>query len=810
MSPRRCLAVPLALLLSRCGGPVSAPILDAGARDTGAALDAQGPFGAGTCAQATPVVDGTQREGETLDGAQAGGGCLGAVRSVSYRVTVPAGETLTARVPWADGPVVLQVVAACEDTACLAQSSTSGETPLRAVWANTGTTAREVRVLAGSFTTWSGRFAISFALTRTATNLRCADAESLTDGDWRGEQPFGPGATVEPVCANRTAPAAGGVRWYRVDVPPGSVAVATLTPGPELPGRTFGVAAVFRSDCETSDCVASTPTLLRARSTLVAENSSDAPRTVRLGVGVYPAQADGTFSLAMRVLPRDPAARCDGAEALTEGVEARGDTALSAAVVPLCDGLSDGGPVRFHRVTVPAGRFLELQATTAANVPLAVRAIASCDALTCVADAPPAPSTTLRVPNLTDAPRALLVAVGARTPNARVAYGLTARFVAPEAAGRCEAAEVFAARSVTLDTQRVAENGAACEGGGVVGPARWVRLTVPPNTAMRLSASGNIENGRPVSIAIRVRAACDAPACLTHGFSQATWTNTTDAPQELLVAAGAALPDHRGVITLYAVPQVIAANSTCARRTAVTPSSPALREQGVQSFAMAPWCDGAPRNVRWYSATVPAGEVLHAWARNPFSAFSSGMPSLALRETCEGACLAEGTSPLSRGSHLWWRNEGDAPRTVVVQAGWSSLSGSTYDLAVETFAPEGNRCADADALTSPASVPLLRGEAQGTACSPAPRGPVRWFRSAVPAGRSIRWRATATTTSPPQPLVVEVQQGCINACLGRAQGSTVAEVSWRNEGDVEADVRVAVRSLDGAALSGVNVTATLE
>lgn len=756
------------------------------------------------------MIAGTAREGETLDGAQTGAGCLGAVRSVSYRVTVPAGETLTARVPSADGPVVLQVVASCEDTACLAQSSTSGETPLRAVWANPGTTPREVRVLAGSFSTWPGRFAISFALTRTATNLRCADAEALTDGDWRGEQPFGPGASVEATCANRATPAAGGMRWYRVDVPPRSVAVATLTPGPEAPGRTFGVAAVFRTDCETMDCIASTPTLLRARGTLVAENPSDAPRSLRLGVGVYPAQAEGTFSLAMRVQPRDPAARCEGAEALTEGVEARGDTALSAAVLPLCDGLSEGGPVRFHRVTVPAGRFLELQATTTANVPLTVRAFASCDALTCVAEAPPSASTTLRVPNLTDAPRTLLVAVGARTPNARVAYGLTARFVAPEAAGRCESAESFTARSVTLDTQRVAENGAACEGDGRVGPARWVRLTVAPNTAMRLSAAGNIENGRPVPVAIRVRSSCDAPTCLTHGLSQATWANTTDAPQEVLVAAGSSEPDLRGVITLYAAPQVIAANSTCARRTAVTAANPTLREQGAQSLATAPWCDGAPRNVRWYSATVPAGEVLHAWARNPFSGFSSGMPSLALREACEGACLAEGTDPLSRGSHLWWRNDGDAPRTVVVQAGWRVLSGSTYDLAVETFAPEGNRCSDALPLDTSATVPLLRGEAQGTACSPPPRGPVRWFRSAVGAGRSVRWRVTAATTSPPQPVVIELQRACGDACLGRAQGSGTAEVSWRNEGDVEADVRVALRSLDGAALSGVSVTATLE
>ncbi|MFO0628554.1 MAG: hypothetical protein U0325_23475 [Polyangiales bacterium] len=441
MLPRLSLAVPLALLLAHCGGTVSAPILDAGVRDAGNSVDAQGPLGAGTCAQATPVVDGTTRGGETLEGAQTGAGCLGAVRSVSYRVTVPAGQTLTVSIPSADGPVVLQVIESCEATMCLAQSSTSGVTPLRAVWANPGTAPRDVRVLAGSFSTWSGRFTVSFALTPTARNLQCADAEELRDGDWRGEQSFGPGASVEAACANRTAPASGGLRWYRVEVPARSVAVATVTPGPEAPGRTFGVAAVFRNDCETSDCISATPALLRARSALVADNPTDAPRTVRLGVGVYPPQAEGTFSLALAVQPEDRGARCEGASPLADGVTVRGDTALSATVLPRCDGLSEGGAVRFHEVTLPPGRFLEVEASTTAGRPLALRAFATCDDLRCLAEGSDGAVSTLRVPNLTGTARTLRIAVGAREPAARVPYAVTARFVAPEPAGRCEAAE---------------------------------------------------------------------------------------------------------------------------------------------------------------------------------------------------------------------------------------------------------------------------------------------------------------------------------------------------------------------------------
>lgn len=800
------IALTTALLLARCVGVPSPTVADAGA-DVRAADDAQGPLGAGTCAQATPVGDGTARAAETLDGAGRNAGCLGALRSVAYRVTVPPGRVLTVSAAAADGPVVLQVLDGCDASACLAQSSTAGVAPLFARWHNAGRVSREVRVLAGSFSEWSGRFAISFSLAAAPTNISCDAAEALDDGAWRGEQRFGPSAEVSALCTDRQAPAAAGLRWYRVELPARSSAVATITPGPTAPGREFGVAAVMRSDCSATTCSAATPVLLRARGSLVGANDTDSPRAVLLGVGVYPPQAEGTYSLALALRPRDEAARCEGAAALADSVEARGDTSLSAAVAPLCGTESVGGPVRFHRVAVPPGRFLELRAATTSNRALALRSLISCADLRCAVDGSAETSPVLRVPNLSDTTLPVTVAVGARDPDARVPYTLLARFVPPDAAGRCPGAEPFNARTGTLSTHYVADAGPRC-GAEAMGPARWLRLQVPANTAVRLTATSPAVEGVNTPVAIRVLETCDDARCLASGTGQTVWANTAETTREVLVAVGLATPGARGAVTLFAVPQPLAPNSFCARATSVSAGAPAQREMGGQSLASAAWCGGAPRLSRWYATTVPAGEVLHAWARNPFGVFSTGMPALALRPSCEADCEAESAPPGARGSHLWWRNHARTARPVWIQAGWEALSGSYYDLAVETFAPELQRCTEADALPAAISVDRVRGEAEATACAPMNRGPVRWFRATVGAGRTLALTATVAATSPPAPVQLGVHDGCEGACLAQTTGASTLTTSWRNDGPNARELRVSLHAADGATLPAVTLNAT--
>lgn len=809
-SPRRSpSSLLLLLLLAHCG--VSAGRPDASARDAPApSVDASGPLGAATCAAATPVRDGVTRQGETLDGAEVGVGCLGAVRSVAYRVTVPAGQTLSARVPSAEGPVVLQVLEGCEATRCLAQSSTSGVAPLRALWRNASGAAQEVRVLAGSFSTWRGRFAIELSLEDSAANLRCEDAELLEDGAWRGEQRFGPGGAAEALCVDRQAPAAAGLRWYRAVVPPRSVAVATITPGPSAPGREFGVAAAMRSDCGASACVAATPVLLRARSSVVGANDTDAPRELRLAVGVYPPQAEGTFSLALAIRPRDEGARCESPEPLELGREAQGDTALSAAALPLCGSTSEGGPVRFHAVIVPPRRFLELRGAAVDGSELALRALASCADARCVAEGTPGSPSLLRVPNLSDAPLPVTVAVGARDPARRVAYTLSATAVSPDPAGACEGAQPFTARSMNVDTFYVAGVGPRCGAGEDGGPSRWLRLSVPARTAMRITATSINDHGRAVPVSVRAVSACDAAQCLAAGVGQIAWANTDGAPRDVLLAAGAAEAGVRGAFGVYTSPQPLPANSLCEGATSFATPGRVTREQSTQSLVSAPWCDGAPRYARWYATTVPAGQTLHAWAKNSFGNFSSGMPALALRPACGEACAAEGGAPGNRGSHLWWTNDGDAPREVRLQAGWPSLSGNYYDIQTETFAPSSSRCADAETLALPASVLVgeARGAASGTACAPGNRSPVRWFRATVRAGGGVRVSATGPTTSPPQRVALGVHDGCDGACLAPASADTGATVSWRNEASTPREVAISLHAADDAPLAGITLTAT--
>lgn len=805
-----------ALVLAGCGGSVAPP--DASRTDVAAAPDAIGTLGAPTCVGATAVTDGTALDRESLRSAQErDAGCLGRVRSVAYRITVPAGETLTARVPAAAGPVVLQVVDDCTATRCLAQSSTAGVAPLRAVWRNDGSAPREVRVLAGSFSEWEGDFSIDFSLENSPNNLRCEDAEALGDGDWRGEQPFAPSATAGALCSDREAPAAAGLRWYQVTVPPGSVALATLTPGPALPGREYGLVAVMRDACDTDRCVAATRALVRARTTLVGSNDGAAPKVIRVGVGVYPPLADGRFSLAVQVRPRPSGTRCDEATELPADTDVDGTTELSPTTLPSCANGASGGPVRFHTVTVPPGRFLELRATQRDDRQLAVRAMASCADARCLASAQTQePSSVLRLPNLGADPLRAVVAVGARDDDARASYRLRAEYVAPDAAGRCEGAvPLGGSRSMSGDTWRVAEPGPSCDL-DATGPARWYRVTLAPSTAMRLTVGSVSDGGRAYPAAIRVMEACGARACLAAGLAQVIWSNLEDTPRDYLVAVGAQEADARGAFALYQSSQAVARNSRCDRATEVGDGAVVRNEQASQALASGPWCDpGASRIVRYYAATVPPGRVLHAYAVNPFGTYSYGMPELALREGCDAAmCLARSGIQGARGAHVWWRNASTEPRAVRVVAGWPSASGNQYNLGVETLDPSSNgRCADAEALALPLSrvVDLSRGDVVATPCGTDPRSPVSWFRATVAPGRALRVSATVGASSPTPRVVVDLLDGCeATTCLATGSAVPTSTVTWRNAGSAPREVRIALRAGDNAPIASVGLTVSEE
>jgi len=311
---------------------------------------------------------------------------------------------------------------------------------------------------------------------------------------------------------------------------------------------------------------------------------------------------------------------------------------------------------------------------------------------------------------------------------------------------------------------------------------------------------------------IRVLDACDATACVAAATSQVAWSNTDDRAREYLIAIGAQDEGVRGSFNVFPSLQTIAPNSRCDRATAVSAATPARMEMSNQSLATGPWCDaGATRYVRYYATTVPPGEVLHASALNPFSGFSYGMPELALREGCDAtACLARSAVSVSRGSHLWWRNASAAPREVRVVAGWSSLSGNYYNLAVETFAPSPNgRCADAEPIALPLTraVDLSRGDAAPTPCAAESRSPVSWYRARVEPGRALRVVVSAVATSPSPPVFVDIMDACdATACLASMGAARSVTATWRNEGAVARDVWIALRAGDNAPIPAATLT----
>lgn len=804
---RRALLLPSLLLLA-CGA--ASPARDGGSDAASRDDVPEGTLGSPTCAAATPVADGTRRYAESIAVARDDtAGCLGRVRSVAYRITVPPGRSLVARVDAAQGPVVLQVVDGCDARACLAQSSTAGVARLRAVWRNDGAAAREVRVLAGTFSDWEGTFAVSFALEDAPANLTCASAEPLDDGAWRGEQPFAPEGSARSVCADRDAPAAAGMRWYRVSVPAGQLLAATVRVSPAPEGREHGAVVVVRDDCATDRCVTATRALVRSGAVVTAANEGGAARDYRVGVGVHPPLADARFSLAIALHRNVSGASCASPEDLATEVDVAGDTALHPATAPACASGVEGGPARFYRVTVPPGRFFEATATAA--VPVFLRALSGCGGAACVAEAPAGQTTArLSVPNLTAAPMPLVLAVGARDADARTAFTLRATLADPDPAGRCEGAAALTGTSVAVSTARVADDGPTC-GTAAEGPARWFRATVPARSAMQVYAGNVTEDPTAGPSWVRFVDRCGASGCLDVGASQARWANTEDVPREVLIAVGAQRAGARGSFRVNANVLPVAPNSRCDRATAVSVEAPALRESSSQSLATGRWCaPGERRLVRYYTVTVPAGQVLHAYATNPTSTFSYSMPELSLRDGCEAeGCLARGATPGPRGTHLWWWNTARSDRPMTLVAGWPSPYGNLYDLRVAFEGPaENGRCATAEALPRESFTPVDLTAAEGipSPCAPTSYAPARWYRVRVDAGRTLSASLTALQLTPQPTASLELVGACdATACLAAAPASRTPSLIWTNEGADARDVWLAARSGDGGPMMGASL-----
>ncbi len=319
----------------------------------------------GQCARALVVAPGTTARAQFFgDASDVLPMCAASTHPVGgpalyYRVTVPAGQVLTATTRPSTGSSnapILRIVGGCDAPACLADSGRVAAAGNSVFWTNNETSSRDVIVAASAYpvTANTVRFDLGVTTFAPPTNLTCATAIPMVGATARVEASTIFGATVPRVCADMIP--AGNALWYRVTVPARTFFVGRVT---RTVGATDPVLRVYGA-CD-GECL--NPSV---RGTLTPGetrwlNTSDAPAEVFLAVS-GPSGASANFALETALVPVAANATCAAPRAVTVGSYIPSiDLAGAVDVPPLCVGLAVATPALWYRVNVPAGRTLVVQ-----------------------------------------------------------------------------------------------------------------------------------------------------------------------------------------------------------------------------------------------------------------------------------------------------------------------------------------------------------------------------------------------------------------------------------------------------------------
>jgi hypothetical protein len=315
----------------------------------GLTIDAPPP--AASCASAPSVMPGStvtiSSDEATTVAARCGSSST--VRSLFYAVDVPAGRRLVVA---GHRETVVSILDACGSSTCLGARWTNdgSSSSTSAAWTNSGASSRRVIVTLSHYfdSSFPAMLGANFTLDMLAPQGTCATAPTLNSGDTvagastqMSDQTFSP-------CegSSSTYPAL----WWRVTVPAGQRAVATLQSVPSF--GAYGLA--FVSVCGAASCLASVPLFSSGSSTprtLGWTNTASDARTVYLVAygSVSP------FDLSLNVAPPLANATCAGSVTLAPGVVRAGQRFVDAGETATSCTSAAASPALYYNVTVPAG-----------------------------------------------------------------------------------------------------------------------------------------------------------------------------------------------------------------------------------------------------------------------------------------------------------------------------------------------------------------------------------------------------------------------------------------------------------------------
>lgn len=344
------------------------------------------------CSGAIALVDGTTRLAEDASEAidSLSSACLpGASGPVLYyKATLPANSQLDVHVSptgtnsW---DPTLRLVDACGATSCLASADegySGGDETL--TYKNTGATAMPVIVAVGSYGSSNGTFDLDAhikPLSMPATNLSCAMPTAMSDGQTKADQDLALATETESnLCVSGGV---GPVVYYSTSIPAGKRLIARA-----VPKSAWDPVMRLLSSCTATTCLGSADAgASSASEALSYKNTGATAKPVIFTVGSYSASTFGTFDLSMAIKSMPTNTTCANALAVTSGttlsVES-GDDAVNGQTACLSTAV---GKVLFYKISIPAGKTLQVDATPLGNWDPVIRLVTTCSATTCLGSA---------------------------------------------------------------------------------------------------------------------------------------------------------------------------------------------------------------------------------------------------------------------------------------------------------------------------------------------------------------------------------------------------------------------------------------
>lgn len=414
-------------------------------------------------------------------------------------------------------------------------------------------------VIVDGYSGGAGNYVLSASAFTPAANGVCAGATALAPGAMLAAQDLAVAGSASTVC-NRTGDS--GVLYYSVAVPASSRVDVTVTP---TMGMTWTPSIRVLDSCTATTCVASRTGT--TATTLV--NSGTSPRTFVLAVAKSFGNSTGTFAIAATAATMvTPGTDCAVPRTVTPGMDLTAqDTAVGITPSSQCV-TSNNGNQLFYQVTVPAGQYARVSATSTgmtARAPV-VRVLDSCTATTC-ADYHTGTTTTdgvAYISNSGTSPRTAVFSVsttGGATVNGTFTVRAALNPIAAMGAA-CEAPIVVTpgtmlAGTVTSSGYRPNRNCSGTE----LGPQIFYSVTVAARNRSRIQVTPAM--GAMWTPRLRVLTDCSATACLASpsatmagGAVETTVVNDTDMPRTYVFSVAAT--SATATVGAY---QVLATNS---------------------------------------------------------------------------------------------------------------------------------------------------------------------------------------------------------------------------------------------------------